>query len=74
MDSDRPELNVTGDGELTTDNVEETIRHLEEDLDEEREKRWSFEYKLNQVKKKLRKHGVSIDDLIDGRVDPRANV
>ncbi|MBB4089914.1 DUF3987 domain-containing protein [Salinibacter ruber] len=70
MSNDRPELNAATDGESTTGNLGETIRHLEEDLEEEREKRWSYQYKLKQIEKELQKHGLSADDVVDGRTDP----
>jgi len=70
MSDDSAELNVTGDGELTTENVEETVRNLEEDLEQERQDRWAHEYRIKQANKELRQHGLSVDDLVDGDADP----
>ena len=69
MSDDSAELNVTGDGELTTENVEETVRKLEEDLEQERQDRWAYEYRIKQANKELRQHGLSVDDLVDGDTD-----
>ena len=62
--------NVNGNGKPATDSAEQMIRQLEEDLEEERQNRWAYEYKVRQVNKELRQHGLSVDELVDGDGDP----
>lgn len=66
-------LNVTGDGELTTENVEEQFRKQEQALAEEQEQRRAAEFRLKQVRNELRKHGLSIDEVIDDPPQEKLN-
>jgi hypothetical protein len=73
MSDESATLNVTGDGELTTENVEEQFRKQEEALADEQEKRRAAEYRLKQVRSELRKHGLSLDDVIDDPPEEKLN-
>jgi hypothetical protein len=70
MSNERPSLEITGDGEITTENVEEHVRKLDEALAEEEEERRALEFRLNQVREQLRKVGLSVDELLSERADP----
>lgn len=63
-------MSETANGQMAPSTAERTIRKLEEALEEERMDRWAYEHKLKQANQKLRQHGLSVDDLVDGDSDP----
>jgi len=70
MSDDEPKINTADNGELTSDRLEEQFRRQERALAEEQEERQALEYRLKEVNRKLRKHNLSVDELVNGDADP----